>query len=51
MKPPPPRRPLSRFAVPALALALLALGSGCVAWDPIFRGTASLAALLRLLFH
>lgn len=31
-----------------LAVALLALGSGCVSWDPVFRGSAGVLRALMI---
>ncbi|MEM9420356.1 MAG: hypothetical protein AAGA25_15060 [Planctomycetota bacterium] len=39
----------SRLFTTLLCGALLVLGTGCVSWDPIFRGSARLVSLLRSL--
>ncbi|MEM1107344.1 MAG: hypothetical protein AAGH99_01490 [Planctomycetota bacterium] len=39
----------SRWLTSLGCLALLALGTGCVSWDPIFRGSVQLAEWLRSL--
>jgi len=48
MKTRPPADVLrSRLFTSLLCLALLGLGSGCVSWDPIFRGAARVVLLLQ----
>ncbi|MBB6431152.1 hypothetical protein [Algisphaera agarilytica] len=39
----------SRLFTTLLCGALLVIGSGCVSWDPIFRGSMRLASLLLTL--
>ncbi|MEM6855576.1 MAG: hypothetical protein AAF911_11355 [Planctomycetota bacterium] len=46
---PTPTANRSRLLTTCLCLALLALGTGCVSWDPIFRGSAQVVTLIRSL--
>lgn len=46
---PTPTAIRSRLLTSLLCVALLALGTGCVSWDPFFRGSLRVASLFQSL--